>query len=295
MKMYFYRGRAPNFGDELNVWLWPRLLPGFFDDDGSSIFLGIGSTLYDFLPAASRKIVFGAGYGGYTAVPRIDDRWMFYFVRGRLSAAKLGLDPALGIGDGAILIRSCAAPPPPKMHAVSFMPHWQSAVDGNWAGAARLAGMHYIDPCGDVDRVIADLQSSALVVTEAMHGAIVADALRVPWIPARPIQRAHRWKWRDWASALDLRLHFGALRPSSALEYAIALGGNNKRWAERLRKRPKLRHLAARLLTERAAIVLTRVAAGRPHLSSDIAIDRAHTQMLERLERLRRDHPAQCR
>ena len=53
MKMYFYRGRRPNFGDELNDWLWPPLLPGFFDDDERELFIGIGSTLYDFLPRES--------------------------------------------------------------------------------------------------------------------------------------------------------------------------------------------------------------------------------------------------
>jgi len=104
MKMYFYRGRRPNFGDELNVWLWPRLLPGFFDDDERELFIGVGSTLFDFLPRESRKIVFGAGYGGYTAVPAIDERWRFYFVRGRLTAAALGLDAGLGVGDAAILV-----------------------------------------------------------------------------------------------------------------------------------------------------------------------------------------------
>lgn len=289
MKMYFYRGRRPNFGDELNPWLWPRLLPGFFDDDDSSLFLGIGSTLYDFLPAASAKIVCGAGYGGYTPVPRIDARWTFYFVRGRLTAETLGIDRRTAVGDAAILVRSCPVPVPETRHRVSFMPHWESAIDGEWEEVARLAGVHYIDPCGTVDRVLADIAGSQLLVTEAMHGAIAADALRVPWIAARPIQPAHRWKWLDWTSALDVALDFGRLAPSNALELALRLGG--RKHARALRARPGLRRVAARRFKERAAGSLARLAARHPSLSTDAAIDRAHSRMLDRLEQLRKDFP----
>lgn len=87
MQMYHYRGASPNFGDELNVWMWPRLLPDFFDGSANELFLCIGSILFDFHPQNSRKIVFGAGYGGYTAPPQIDDSWDFYFVRGLLTSA----------------------------------------------------------------------------------------------------------------------------------------------------------------------------------------------------------------
>lgn len=83
MKMFAYRGKHENFGDELNHWLWERLLPGFFDDDESQLFLGIGSILYDNFDPNMQKIVFGSGYGGYTNPPKVDRNWTFYFVRGR--------------------------------------------------------------------------------------------------------------------------------------------------------------------------------------------------------------------
>lgn len=37
-----------------------------------------------------------------------------------------------------------------------------------------------------------------------MHGAIVADALRVPWIPVAFGDTVLPFKWRDWLSTLDL-------------------------------------------------------------------------------------------
>ncbi len=290
MKMYYYRGPRSNFGDALNAWLWPRLLPDFFDDDESALFLGIGSILYDFLPSAARKIVCGAGYGGYTAVPRIDERWAFYFVRGPLTARTLGLDPSLAIGDAAILVRSCVSAPPPKVHRASFMPHWESAMDGDWSSVSARAGLHYIDPCGDVENVISDILASEVVVTEAMHGAIVADALRVPWIPVRPVQSPNRGKWLDWASALGIDLQAQPIASSNALEFAISLTAGHKRKVRALRTRwQRLRRVGRGAFERRAVKALLAASNGPVHLSADSAIEAAHTRMLDRLDRLRRD------
>jgi Polysaccharide pyruvyl transferase len=293
VKLYYFRGRGPrpNFGDHLNVWMWPQLLPDFFDDDDRSLFLGIGSILYDFLPPASQKVVFGAGYGGYTPLPVIDERWKFYFVRGRLTAQQLGLDASLAIGDAAILVRSCAVPRAPKTHQVSFIPHWESARDGEWRDISRAAGVNYIDPCAEIESVMKDIISSELVVAEAMHGAIVADALRVPWVPIRPLRVTHRSKWLDWASALNLDLRFTSISPSNALEFGLSVVGRNQRGARRLRQRADAwRAVWPSAFRERATRSLIAAIKGPAHMSSDAAIERAHAQMIERLETLRRDH-----
>ena len=293
MKLYYYRGRGPrqNFGDFLNVWMWPQLLPDFFDDDDRTLFLGIGSILYDFLPAASNKVVFGAGYGGYTTLPVVDDRWRFYFVRGRWTATKLGLDPSLAIGDAAILVRSCAVPNPPKTHKVSFIPHWESARDGEWRDVSRMAGIHYIDPCDEIGTVMNDIVASDLLITEAMHGAIFADAVRVPWVPIRPVRAPHRSKWLDWASALNLNLEFTSIAPSNAFELGFAFVRSNQTAARWLRARgTTLRGISSNAFKERAARSLTVAVSGPVHLSSDAAIESAHTRMLEKLDRLRRDY-----
>lgn len=291
MKMYYFRGTPPNFGDELNRWLWPRLLPGFFDGKEDRIFLGIGSILFDFHPPESRKIVFGAGYGGYTPLPRIDASWDIYFVRGPMTARAIGVSEALGVGDAAILLRSCIGAQPPKYFSASFMPHWESVCDGEWARVCAEAGLHFIDPRAPVETVLNAILSSEVVVTEAMHGAIVADALRVPWVPVRPIQPQHRRKWLDWASALQLELRPMLLSPSNGLEAAMSLLGGTRKSAMRLRRHGQvLKSVAAPHFHERAATSLRRLAAADPTLSRDSAIERAHSIMLEQLEMLRRSY-----
>ena len=109
MKLTYYRGPTPNFGDDLNAFMWPGLLPnGFLDEDESELFLGIGSILWDYLPNQARKYVVGSGYGGYTAPPDIHDgSWDVIFVRGPRTAKILALSPEKAISDG---VRSWCAP-----------------------------------------------------------------------------------------------------------------------------------------------------------------------------------------
>lgn len=288
MKMYYFKGPSTNFGDELNVWLWPRLLPNFFDEQEDHIFLGIGSTLFDSLPLAAHKIVFGAGYGGYTAPPKIDGNWDFYFVRGPLTARAIGVDAALGVGDAAILLRSCVTARPQKRFKTSFMPHWESLFDGDWSAVCSEAGVHLIDPGAPVETVLEEILASELVVTEAMHGAIVSDALRVPWVPARPVQFQHRYKWFDWAYALEIELRPQTLLPSNGLEAAMSRLSVGKKGAARLRRRGQfLKSAAAPYFREKAARSLQTLAAEEPTLSRDAVIARAHRIMLEKLDVLK--------
>ena len=48
-RLCYFRGARPNFGDELNPWLWPRLLSGFLDNASDE--LGIGTTLNTGVPS----------------------------------------------------------------------------------------------------------------------------------------------------------------------------------------------------------------------------------------------------
>lgn len=203
MKLYYFRSESGNFGDDLNPWLWQRLLPGFFDDDDDTLFVGIGTLLNHRIPTGGRKIVFGSG-AGYGAVPVIDESWTIHCVRGPLTAGALGVAPSLALTDAAALISSLGLAVPRRDGGVAFMPHCASADNADWERICVAAGIRYIDSRATPDRVLPEIARSEILVAEAMHGAIVADALRVPWVPAVCYDHISSFKWRDWTASLGL-------------------------------------------------------------------------------------------
>ena len=287
MQLYHWSGAARNFGDELNTLLWPRLLPGFFDDDPAERFLGIGSVLDARHDAGAVKLVAGTGYGGYRAPPTLDTNWIIHWVRGPLTARQLGLPEACGLGDPAMLLPGpCAGG-----LSIGFMPHFESLERGAWVEAAHAACITLIDPRGDPSAILASIGACRVMLSEAMHGVIVADAMRVPWIALRPLVSIHRAKWQDWAGALGLRLRFQLLAASSLAERLHASPLAAPRRCRHLLDlaQPTLHAAARRRFIEQAARSLTAAAASAPQLSTATALDRCRTRMLDRLDALRRD------
>lgn len=294
MILYRWRGQQPNFGDELNTLLWPRLLPGFFDDDETIAFLGIGSVLDRRHDPLQRKLVAGSGYGGYEAPVALDDTWCVHWVRGPRTAWWLGLSPALAMGDPGSLVPLAGLAPArhakARLHAIGFMPHFESASRGAWAEAAAAAGLTLIDPRGDPLAIVRAMTRCHTILSEALHGVIVADALRIPWIAIQPLASIHRAKWRDWADTLDLDPVFRQLFPSTALECAHltplsrfhAGRGFLDRESRRLRDLARPRFVG--LATER----LYRAARAEPLLSAGTALDRSQSRMMDAVAALHR-------
>ncbi len=210
MKIVYFRDRRGNFGDDLNPLIWNALLPGH-GDDPEMILVGIGSILnaatFASVPRTSRLAILGPGVS-YGPPPRLARHWLVAALRGPLSARLLRHESA-AITDGAILLAAAPGLVPPVPDAgrgeTLFIPHGMS-LSPNWCLAARLAGLGVVDPAAPVPETLARIAGARLVLTEAMHGAIVADTLRVPWIPLRISPRFDLFKWRDWTLSMELPL-----------------------------------------------------------------------------------------
>lgn len=221
MDIYHWPSPEGNFGDDLNIWIWDFLLPQYQTVESDTLLVGVGTVLDKaLLPAERKKLIIGSGVG-YGEKPDITDSdlWDIRCVRGPLSAEALGLDPSKGILDPAAVISDMEMfQNLNKTHHCSFVPHWESALHGQWDDVCKLADVHYIDPCEDAHSVITSIAQSKLVIAESMHGAIIADAFRVPWIAVSTSGQINSFKWQDWAASLELEYQPHSLPLSSPLE-----------------------------------------------------------------------------
>ncbi len=291
MKLIYFKGKHRNFGDDLNPWMWPQFLPDFFDDDARVLFLGIGSIISDKYARDAKKIVFGTGYvPQYDAKPDVSgDDWDIFFVRGPNTVTELGIAKEKSVGDSAILLRSLLKDRKSTNQVISFMPHWESFDQGHWQDVCDLAGINLIDPRESVEDVLEEIFRSKLILAEAMHGAIVADTLRVPWIALLPLNKANRMKWYDWAGALNIDLKHERLLPSSFHRICASL--KNRTGLKKITKifEKTLFYTLVDKITIRLCAWHLKKLANRvpPSLSDEKILDQSVAQMLEQVKKLK--------
>lgn len=209
MRLFYYRGARPNFGDDLNAELWPHMFSRDVLDADDVILVGIGSILSEewlgqFAGTPKKVIILGSGTS-YDLPPRSIDQWSVLAVRGPLTAALIDR-PEAAVTDGAILLADAPVLVGNRSDRgdVLFIPHHRSVRRSNWHQIAAEAGMRYVSPQQPVRQVLDAFAGARLVVTEAMHGAIVADTLRIPWIPVTISPTIDEFKWRDWSSSMSV-------------------------------------------------------------------------------------------
>lgn len=208
MELFYYQDPQLNFGDDLNAYLWPRVLPREVLDAPNLLVVGIGSILTEewlarYAGTRQTVVVLGSGTS-YDLPPRRVDGWHFLAVRGPLTAELIGR-PEAAVTDGAILLADTpGARRAERPGDVVFMLHHRSLRQAPWERIAAAAGMRFVSPQQPVETVLAAFANARLVVTEAMHGAIVADTMRIPWVPVVVSPAVDEFKWRDWCLSMDL-------------------------------------------------------------------------------------------
>lgn len=206
-----------NFGDYLNEFLWDKLLPRSLNEyrDENTIFLGIGTRLRpEILDNDPRKkIVFGTGYGYSKKPPIVDSTWEIKCVRGPKTAEALRIDKSYAITDSAILIKEIINPPIQKKFKYGFIPHHSTIKEDDWESVCENLNFKYINPKRDPMEVIKEITSCEYIISESLHGAIIADAYRIPWVAIKTRSTINNFKWQDWAESLELEFIFLKIPP----------------------------------------------------------------------------------
>lgn len=299
MKLLYCKIPTGNFGDDLNEWFWDRVSPGLIDGQGDDTLIGIGTMLQtyytDGIPHNARKYVLGAGAGSKGPLPVFDDSWTIYGVRGPLTASYFDLPADRVVGDPAVVIgrfEDLLSTGPRA--GVGFMPHFWSLEDWDWEATCKRLGIVFVDPQADSKTTIRQISSLDKLLTEAMHGAIVADSVRTPWVAVALSPRFEPSKWCDWAGSLGVDLHFRNLphlvgRNASATDILVSsaktlalAAGQTVNFLE-----PKLSTRRDVAISERKLIELARNAS--PQLSSDARLQSLTGRFFDRVAQFRDD------
>jgi hypothetical protein len=223
MELCYYKSTIGNFGDDLNPYIFNQLIPNFSDLSDDYVIFFIGTILYDNFVGANlirdfdkkKKIVLGSGVRFIDKPPTIDSTWDVRFLRGPLSSLSLFNSFENFITDPAYLIREM-----PffenltniKKYKISIMPHFLSIDKIEWQKLCDEFGVNFIDPeCKDLEFILSEIAMSELIITEAMHGAIIADAFRIPWKRFKyssyvfEKEIVSEFKWSDWLFSMKLK------------------------------------------------------------------------------------------
>jgi len=208
MNLFFYNAIDGNFGDDLNPWLWSKLL-GDFNNYKDVDFVGIGSILDERInKGKNKKIIFGAGIRDLIFSPR--GNFDVRFVRGPLSSKVFGNSNYITDSAYCLALLEKKYLNIKKQYDCSIIPYFRHRKIINWKLFEKITGIHVIFPDSDVEGVIEEIGKSEKIICGAMHGAIIADVLRVPWKRLRfgthgsESYFTSEIKWHDWLYSMEI-------------------------------------------------------------------------------------------
>lgn len=211
--IYYFKSAEGNFGDDFNIDFWSWVFPstdiqfvGTRDqhDPSTPLICGIGTLLDQFVPQTCSLRIFGSGAGYHSPRP-VTDQDRVYFVRGKKTADLIGAPASTALTDPAMLAYTIYPDPQQQpVYETGLIPHFGTKNKRLWRFLCDSLSLRYIDPSLPPSEVAANIRNCKRVVTEAMHGAIFADSLRVPWLPISASKYINTLKWGDWTDGLNL-------------------------------------------------------------------------------------------
>lgn len=282
-RLVHYKAGTGNVGDDFSEWLFSRTLGPALSEISGTLLFGVGSILDTKFDTAfggadiHDRLVFGSGARSAVTLPDMSQgRWKVYCVRGPLTARALDLPADRAVADPAILA--------PRFHPavaaggpVGIVPYF-TASGAAWGQVAARLGWKVVSPHLGVEAFIAALTACSRVFCESMHGAIFADAYRIPWRPlsgtgAQAEGATHAFKWTDWTASMGIGFDSIRTPPVSAFAEGNAIG--------RLKQRAKAEWIAR---------ILEKAARGdRFLLSRDSVLAERQDRLQVLMEELRND------
>lgn len=202
MKINYWKNPFGNFGDDLNLLLWPEIFGDIETTENNFEIWGIGSLLDNLEDGKALRIVMGAGSAG-RHIGRVDTNWDFRWVRGPLTARALNIPESKGLGDPACLWsglkRNIDYQP---QGPIGIIPHFRTWQSFDWSNVAKQAGMIAINPMQAPELIAEKISLCSKIMAESLHAGIFADTIGVPWAPIVMAHRFNAFKWRDWLATV---------------------------------------------------------------------------------------------
>jgi succinoglycan biosynthesis protein ExoV len=232
LELYYWSAdnKQVNFGDYISLYLYEKLIKQNMTKD-QILLLGVGSILNT--PLLTKVLeaksdltelhVWGSGARSPNG-PKLS--WLktkivthIYGVRGYHTARSLNCTPELAIGDPAFLLPTLIRPGTSlRGKYLTFVPHI-SQCNTSIAAESLLLDSHcerllkpLIDPTPDaLENFVDELCSSSFILTNSLHGAILAQAYGIPYAYGKVGGYLNcPFKWKDHSSIIGVECCFAS-------------------------------------------------------------------------------------
>lgn len=221
MNLIYSSNPRGNFGDDLNPYIFNYFFKDLFEDQNTKNidFYGIGTIigsqgiLSKEVDSDVKNVFFGSGVRNLS-MKYNSDNWDIRFVRGPISSNILGLKNEKYITDSAyayaLMPEYQKILEEKKKYKFSFMPHLSHTQNIDWNKIGQKLDIHIISPHQEASKSLKEISQTEYLIGGAMHGAIMADVLRVPFVRLRMEAinsedfLTSDMKWLDWLSSVNM-------------------------------------------------------------------------------------------